>query len=149
MQVDPGSKLIVRCPDCRAKYEVTIEREMEPSQKVRCPRCKAVFPVTGRETLRSDSPGEGGVVPPVRRSRITDPGLARRLARAMISEFLLNHREELETAAEEGRLLARFGPALVQAHDLYQERVSPDLPGASRTFREAVNDLLGQGTPIL
>jgi len=149
MQVDPGSKLIVRCPDCRAKYEVTMEREMEPSQKVRCPRCKAVFPVTGREALRNESSGEGRSVPPVRRSRITDPALARRLARAMISEFLLNHREELEVAGAEGKLLARFGPALVQAHDLYNERISPDLPGASRIFREAVNDLLGHGTTVL
>jgi predicted Zn finger-like uncharacterized protein len=149
MQVDPGSKLIVRCPDCRAKYEVTIEREMEPSQKVRCPRCKAVFPVTGRETPRNESSRDGKVVPPARRSRITDPALAQRLARAMVSEFLLNHREELETAGAEGKLLARFGPALVQTHDLYIERISPDLPGASRIFREAVNDLLGQGTSIL
>jgi len=148
MQVEPGSTLIVRCPDCRAKYEVTIDREMEPTQKVRCPSCKAVFPVAGREVRRTEG-SDTKVAPPAPRPRITDPVLARRLARAMVSEFLLNHREDVEGAARDGVLLARFGATLVRTHDLYLEKISPDLPGASRIFRDAVNDVVGQGASIL
>ena len=38
--------MIVRCPDCRSKYEIAADRMPEDVTKLRCPRCKAVFPVS-------------------------------------------------------------------------------------------------------
>ena len=143
MPVEPRPTLIVRCPECRAKYEVTTDREILPAQRVRCPACKAVFPVSG------GGPADREEAPSPRRSRISDPALARRLARAMMSEIVLNRRPERDAAREDGALLARFGPAVIGAYDIYVEKVSPDLAEAARIFRDAVNDVLGEGTPLL
>ena len=152
--------MIVRCPDCRSTYEVTSQKVPESGLKVRCPRCKTVFPVTGGQDAR----GEGGEVSSLRqpppppppedrvtrpRRAITDPALARRMARAMISEMLLNHRQERDDCLERDAVLGRFGPSIVSAYDLYGDKVSPDLSSATRLFRDAVNDILGDGRPLL
>ena len=160
--------MIVRCPDCRSTYEVTTPRVPESGVKVRCPKCKAVFPVApgssgeGRppagseEAAASPAPEVQPAAVPARggngsrpRRPITDPALARRMARAMISEMLLNHRRERDDCLERDEVLSRFGPAIVSAFELYREKVSPDLPVASRLFREAVNDILGDGRRLL
>jgi len=85
---------------------------------------------------------------PVRR-RISDPQLARRLARAMLSEIVLNRRTERDSALEQGNLLARFGPAITIAYRVYGEKVMPELPGLRRIFRDAVNDVVGGGKAVL
>jgi predicted Zn finger-like uncharacterized protein len=153
MQAEPRQTVIVRCPECRAKYELNAPQALDPKMRVRCPDCKAVFSIRGRDAR----PGEDEVGDEIQdervvrapRPRITDPTLARRLARAMISEIVLNRREERGVALEEDRVLRRFGPALASAYDIYRSKVSPDLSAAPRIFREAVNDVLGEGRTIL
>jgi predicted Zn finger-like uncharacterized protein len=135
--------MLIRCPDCRTEYAVQYdEGGMVPGARVRCPRCRVVFPLPGppaREEPRR--------APNLR--RISDPQLARRLARAMLSEIVLHRRTERDAALEEGTLLARFGPAISAAYRLYGEKVAPELPGQRRIFREAVNDIVGDGRPVL
>jgi predicted Zn finger-like uncharacterized protein len=173
--------MIVRCPDCRTKYEIAAEKVPESGFKLRCPRCKAVFPVSlgieGRSPLTGPAPESPpaeaagsaasgprtetrnmplpGAPPPsvspprAQRPRVTDPALARRMARAMISEMVLNRRSERDEALRSGSMLRRFGPAIVSAHDAYCSRVSPELAPAPRIFREAVNEILGEGNRLL
>jgi predicted Zn finger-like uncharacterized protein len=143
--------MIVRCPDCRANYEITRPRDLEGKVKVRCPRCKAVFPVdTDRgsepEPVREETPV---VIRKPSRDRIKDPALARRMARAMLSEILLSREEERARAEEADALLSRFGPLIAEAYSLYGERVSRDLPTFRHIFRDAVNDVVGGGKRIL
>jgi predicted Zn finger-like uncharacterized protein len=155
--------MIVRCPDCRANYEISRPRDLEGKVKVRCPRCKAVFPVdTAADTAADtavDTAGDRQPDPvrnespiPVRkptRDRITDPTLARRMARAMLSEILLSREEERARAEEADALLSRFGPLIAEAYSLYGERVSRDLPAFRHIFRDAINDVVGGGKQIL
>ena len=151
--------MIVRCPDCRANYEITRPRDLEGRGKVRCPRCKAVFPVdtdgdSGPDPVRgrpsvSGREAEGKKPHRPRRHRITDPALARRMARAMLSEILLSREQEWSRAEEADALLSRFGPWIAEAYSLYGERVSRDLPAFRHIFRDAVNDLVGGGKRIL
>ena len=133
--------MIIRCPDCRTEYSVQYEGGMTPGARVRCPRCRVVFPLP-RPTQ------DEAAHAPVRR-RISDPALARRLARAMLSEIVLNRHNERNTALADGNLLARFGPAITTAYRVYGEKVTPELPGLRRIFRDAVNDIVGGGKPVL
>jgi hypothetical protein len=71
------------------------------------------------------------------------------MARAMISEMVLNRRSERDEALRSGTVLRRFGSAIVSAHDAYRSRISPDLAPAPRIFREAINEVLGEGTQLL
>jgi len=152
MQGNETRSVIVRCPECRSKYEIAAPEALDPLVKVRCPQCKAVFSIRGGGySAATGSKPELATVKISRsvRPRITDPVLARRLARAMISEIVLNRREESEEARGEGALLSHFGPALVSAYDVYRAKVSPELVSAPRIFRDAVNDVLGGGERLL
>ncbi len=167
--------MIVRCPDCRTKYEIAADKAPASGFKLRCPRCKAVFPVSlgieggslpagatappppeapaPRPEIRTlPEPGSSAAAPPPPprpRNKVTDPALARRMARAMISEMVLNRRSERDEALRSGTVLRRFGPAIASAHDAYRSRVSPDLAPAPRIFREAINEVLGEGNRLL
>jgi len=66
----------------------------------------------------------------------------------MVSEILLNAPRGNGEAGGEA-VLSRFGPAIASAYAQYQERVSPELSGSARIFREAVNDILGRGRRLL
>ena len=161
--------MIVRCPDCRSKYEITRPKDLEALVKVRCPRCKAVFPVrrgegderaAGERRLRADSSrpvlDTAWVARPVgtaearaSRSRITDPALARRMARAMVSEIVLSREDDRKEGRRTETLLSRFGPAIVAAYEIYGRKVSSNLPAFRQIFRDAVNDVLGGGRKLL
>jgi predicted Zn finger-like uncharacterized protein len=134
--------MIVRCPDCRAEYEVDVAKDVEPGTRVRCPRCRAVFPVF--PTASAPSPPERPSRP-----RVTDPALARRMARAMVSELVLNRQQERDRALGAGTALSSFGAAVTAAYRMYGEKVAPEMPGGKRIFREAVNEILGEGRPLL
>jgi len=144
--------MIVNCPDCGSTYEITHQKEWGASVKVRCPRCKAVFPVHDPDPAGpagDRKPAPVRPAPPSSRPRIVDPVVARRLARAMVSEIVLVREREREEALRERTLLSRFGPAIASAYAVYRGKVSPQLPASRRIFREAVNELLGGGEPLL
>jgi predicted Zn finger-like uncharacterized protein len=158
--------VIITCPDCRSKYEIAGDRMPGDVTKLQCPRCKAVFPVrwtaagstlvaaAGEASAHDAGGAEPAPAPPAASPRpprppITDPGLARRLARAMISEMVLNRGGERDEALGEGKVLSRFGPSIAGAFALYREKVSEDLEAGPGLFREAVNEILGKGKRIL
>ena len=165
--------MIVRCPDCRSKYEIAADKIPVGVFKLRCPRCKAVFPVSAqfdgdaaatepatssappapqpvREVrLPEPAPAASAASAPAERPRISDPALARRMARAMISEMVLNRRSERDEALSSETVLSCFGPAIAGAFEIYRAKVSPDLPSAPAYFRDAVNEILGGGVAVL
>ena len=71
------------------------------------------------------------------------------MARAMISEIVLNRQGDRERALKSRTLLSQFGPAVVRAFAVYSKKVSPDLKGSRSIFREALNEILGDGTPLI
>lgn len=154
-----GASVIVRCPECRTTYEVSAPRAAQAGLKVRCPRCKTVFSVeenaadepTPREAAVPEPPDhyEEPIAAARPKRRITDPALARRMARAMISEMLLNRRQERDLALTDDQVLSRFGTSIASAYGVYREKVSPDLGMAPGIFKDAVNDILGDGVSLL
>lgn len=103
---------------------------------------------------RPRRPGSGGRPVPAAANTVT-PGapveadVARRIARALVSEVLLARREMRNEALRDGLLLARLGPAILDAWDRYRERVGAPIAEETRFFHEAVNDILGEGQLIL
>jgi hypothetical protein len=83
------------------------------------------------------------------RHPIVDPQVATRLARAILSELVLLRDPERRDAMKHGTLLSTFGGDLVTAYRLYDGRISPRLRTSQRIFRDAVNEVLGGGTPLL
>ena len=71
------------------------------------------------------------------------------MARAIVHEMMLARRQDVDAARLDGDLLSRFGVELARAHELYSERVSPDLPEGGAIFRDAVNSILGEGERLL
>jgi len=135
----------VRCPNCdsRTSWGGSPRRARTSGSAAR-----GAGPFS-RAAARRES-GPGGVESAGARARrvVKDPELARRLARAMVSEILLNASSgngEVDPSAA----LSRYGSAIASAFAMYEERVSPDLPSGKQIFREAVNDLLGRGRRLL
>ena len=153
--------MIVQCPDCRSKYEITSPKDVTVLAKVRCPRCNAVFPARRRPRVEKHDGGRSsGAIEAAKdrrprvhgakaRPRVTDPVLARRMARAMISEIVLSRESDREKGRLTGTLLSRFGPDIVAAFGIYGQKVSGDLPAFRSIFRDAVNDVLGKGQTVI
>jgi len=169
----PETGVKVRCPKCKAVFPVNRLGAEDPPRPDIAEAEAPAAPTADSPSVRPEiprpalaavpggaSPESGGPKPapgaktspatngeaPRRSSRlVTDPAVARRMARAVIHEMLLPRREEHQRAVENGTVLSTFAPALVDAFDLYLEKLSPDLAGASAVFRDAVNDILGQG----
>jgi predicted Zn finger-like uncharacterized protein len=106
-------------------------------------------PSGGRPTLGTVPGGFGSpsLQPP--RRGITDPTIARRMARAVVQEVLLARQQEHYQALIDGSVLKGFGGDIADAFDLYESKVSGDLPERKTIFLEAVNDVLGNGQRLL
>jgi predicted Zn finger-like uncharacterized protein len=178
--------MIVRCPDCQAKYEIATSMVPQTGIKVRCPKCKAVFPIDAKPTSRTGAPREAPALAAVTAPRtdsgmehqrngphvnrmpdpnedmpaddrpqrparlVTDPVIARRMARAVIHEVLLGRDEtERREAVARGAALSVFGGEIAGAFDVFMRKISPEMNSAPSIFREAVNDILGGGEALL
>ena len=158
----PEDGVKVRCPKCKAVFPVTKVAGENGSARTPDPP-----PIAGNITPKVNSglqakvsietPGDSAVAapaPPLAPSRrpkkkITDPKVATRLARAVVQEVLYGRAQERREALQEQRALSTFGVALADAFDVYRERVMDELPGSTAAFREAVNDILGEGKRVI
>lgn len=140
--------MYLRCPDCKTRYEISAARIPEGGARVRCPRCRTVFQVS-----RPLNGNGNGAAPPAARTvepgAPADPETARRIARALIGDLVNSRHQSVEEARRDGRLLSTLGNELLEVWDDYRRRVGEDQARDGRVFREAVNDLLGQGQAIL
>jgi len=128
----------VTCPACDTAY--TLDDAAVPRRRlsVLCPVCGRRVQIDG--TLRSElreapAPGDSH-------------GWARRLARALISDILVYHRTRRDAALAEGRLLVEFATELGEAWETYKAHAGEGEDYAPH-FREAVNDILAGGEPLL
>jgi hypothetical protein len=114
---------------------------------VRCPRCRTVFQVTSPQN------GNGSPLPEaahsVRPGAPVEPDVARRIARALVSELLLGRREKRDEAMNRGVILSALGHDILDVYERYRERVGEELAGETRFFQEAVNEIIGDGETIL
>src|SRR5262245_54490055 len=99
--------MYLRCPECKTRYEISASRIPDGGARVRCPRCRTVFQVS------SPTNGNGTPLPMAAHTVVpgaqVEPEVARRIARALVSELLLARRERRDDAMKYGRLLAELG----------------------------------------
>ncbi len=75
-----------------------------------------------------------------------DPSM---LARALVSDILFYNRDSRDRGLAEGKTLAYLGREIARSWDTYKERVGVQAAVESDFFRQAVNEILGEGRAIL
>ncbi len=129
----------VSCTTCSTIYSLDDTRVPRRRLRVRCPSCGHGLQVDGT----------------VRRTHREPPGLddqggwAHRLARALISDILVYHRERRDAALADGRLLVEFAAELGAAWTSYKSQLGDDGLTYAPQFREAVNEVLAGGERVL
>ena len=128
----------ITCMACGNEYSLDDETVPRRRLRVRCPVCGRGLHVDGtvrcgfREAPRPDD----------RR------GWAQRLARALVSDILVYHRDRRDTALAGDRLLVEFASELGEAWETYKSQLG-DGDVYARHFREAVNEILAGGQTVL
>lgn len=70
------------------------------------------------------------------------------LARALVSDILVYNRETRDAGLEEGNLLEALGGEIKKSWELYKEKVTPEVANSTTYFREALNEILADGTQV-
>jgi predicted Zn finger-like uncharacterized protein len=73
----------------------------------------------------------------------------RTLARALVSDILFYNRDGRDRGLAEGKTLAHLGREIARSWDTYKERVGVQTAVETDFFRQAVNEILGEGRTIL
>lgn len=104
-------------------------------------------PEAPRAAEPSPAPQPAPVAPPV--FGATDPhGKARRLARALISDIVVYHRERRDRSLREGTLRQEFREEIRKSWDEYQSQVGEQTAKTTPYFREALNEILAGGASV-
>ena len=78
-----------------------------------------------------------------------DPALkARRLARALVSDMVVYHPAKRRDALRAGTIKDAFKEEITKSWEEYVEQVGRELADSTPYFREALNEILGDGSPI-
>lgn len=78
-----------------------------------------------------------------------DPGQkARRLARALVSDMVVYHPAKRRDALKAGTIKESFKDEITKSWEEYVEQVGRDLAESTPYFREALNEILGDGRPV-
>ncbi|UCF78555.1 MAG: zinc-ribbon domain-containing protein [Candidatus Eiseniibacteriota bacterium] len=202
--------MIVECGSCHTRYKISEERVPTSGVKVKCPKCKAIFEVKREVEEREETLGEklfgkavvgqsmwpvrlpGGETgvsmgegaapgieeeskgpdeaPAVAADHPSDaPGEARpepeetfkekeagvaeedprTLARALVSDILFYNRKERDEGLAQDKILAFLGKEIARSWEIYKERVGIETAIETEHFREAVNEILGEGNKVL
>ena len=70
------------------------------------------------------------------------------LARALVSDILVYNRDLRDAALAEGNLVQAMGAEIKKSWELYKEKVTPEVANSNDYFREALNDILAEGSKI-
>ena len=75
-------------------------------------------------------------------SAIHEPERAARLARAILSDVMLYHAEQVRRGIEADDLFERLAPQLEEARTYFESRVAGDVARASNAWNRALVDVL-------
>ena len=73
---------------------------------------------------------------------------ARRLARALVSDMVVYHPAKRRDALKAGTIKESFKEEISKSWEEYVEQVGKDLAESTPYFKEALNEILGDGKPI-
>lgn len=74
--------------------------------------------------------------------KLTDPKMALKLARALVSDVLLYNEKEVARSREKRKIIRPLRDAIAEATQLYQSRVDTSVPECAACFDRAVAELL-------
>jgi len=78
-----------------------------------------------------------------------DPSLkARRLARALVSDMVVYHPAKRRDALKAGTVKESFKEEITKSWEEYVDQVGRELADSTPYFREALNEILADGSPI-
>jgi len=78
-----------------------------------------------------------------------DPALkARRLARALVSDMVVYHPAKRRDALKAGTIKDSFKEEITKSWEEYVDQVGRELADSTPYFKEALNEILGDGSPI-
>lgn len=112
--------MTVRCPHCSTGYLLPDHLMGPLGARVRCPECQGSFEVS-REGMNGEAAG--------------------RLADELLSALASRLGASLDQARARGRVLAEFGPEVMETFDEYRSRLGGD--AAPAAFRTALKERWG------
>lgn len=163
----PTSGAAVRCPKCRNIF--TIYKQVSPIELV---------PYEGEAREEAFRPSEPPVrEEPIRkgvekfRETLSPPPLApppikeaekevsvgikderfneaKQLARSLVKDIVLYHKERVEEGIRKGTLIQLVGDEIRKSWSFYREQIPADVLKSSDYFKEALNDILAKGKKI-
>lgn len=72
-----------------------------------------------------------------------------RLARLIASDMLLYNRDKVQGNAPRGRLLSSMAADILEAWEFYKRRVGVHTALGTSYFRDALNEILAGGDPVI
>jgi predicted Zn finger-like uncharacterized protein len=144
----------VTCPYCEALYRVDPERVPAAGVRTRCGQCRKIFDLgrdgsvqaRSEETVRASAPAAKGAKPVF---GAQDPDTrAHRIARALVSDIIAYSDLDVAASRSAGSLRADFREDILKSWEEYVEQVGEDFAKTTPFFRDALNDILGQGEPV-
>jgi predicted Zn finger-like uncharacterized protein len=73
---------------------------------------------------------------------------ARQLARALVKDIVLYHKDRVEEGLQKGTLVQLVGDEIRKSWSFYREQIPPDVLKNSDYFKEALNEILAKGKQI-
>jgi hypothetical protein len=73
---------------------------------------------------------------------------AKRLARSLVKDILLYHKDKVEIGLRQGNLAQLIGDEIRKSWKYYKDSFSLEKTGGVNYFKEALNQIIGKGKPI-
>jgi capsid protein len=73
---------------------------------------------------------------------------ARRIARALISDIVVYHKDRCERSLRDGTLRTEFKEEILKSWDEYVEQVGLEVARGTSHFRDALNEILARGQKV-
>ncbi len=86
--------------------------------------------------------------PPVPAATTARDERARRLARVLVSDILVYNQAARDRALGEGNLAVALAAEITKAWDLYKSKVSAETASGTTFFKDALNEILADGTKV-
>ena len=94
-------------------------------------------------------PRPAGVTRGVSRAAASDPDArARRIARALVSDIVVYHKERCERSLQMGTLRTEFKEEILKSWEEYVQQVGLELARSTPYFRDALNEILAKGQKV-
>jgi predicted Zn finger-like uncharacterized protein len=147
----------ISCPECTRVYRIDPARIPDDGVRTRCRECDTSFSIAaGMVEHRAGDAVEGLRVPgaeptaePVAEPTAQDPDTrARQLARALVSDVKVHHRDRWAESRTAGSLREDFRDEILESWDEYVEQVGEELAKRTPYFRDALNDILAEGERV-